>query len=156
MNHELQILDGSMGEELIKRGLTPRTGLWSARALIDHPAAVVQVHKEYIEAGANIITTNSYSTIPSYLAKAGMAESYQELTVTAAKLARQAADAASAPVQVAGCLPPLDESYRHDLVPEDTASREISRELVRVLGPSVHLYLCETMSCVREAVTAPR
>ena len=73
MSHELQILDGSMGEELIKRGLTPRTGLWSARALIDHPDAVVQVHKEYIEGGANVITTNSYSTIPSYLAKASMA-----------------------------------------------------------------------------------
>lgn len=154
MSHELQILDGSMGEELIKRGLTPRTGLWSARALIDHPDAVVQVHKEYIEGGANVITTNSYSTIPSYLAKASMAESYQELTVTAAKLARQAADAASTPVQIAGCLPPLDESYRHDLVPEDTVSREVYGELVRVLDPYVDLYLCETMSCVREAVNA--
>ena len=79
-----------MGAELIKRGLTPRTGLWSARALLDEPEGVVQVHAEYIEAGASVITTNSYSTIPSYLAKAGMAESYQELTVVAAKLARVA------------------------------------------------------------------
>jgi hypothetical protein len=108
-----------MGAELIKRGLTPRTGLWSARALLDEPEGVVQVHAEYIEAGASVITTNSYSTIPSYLAKADMAESYQELTVVAAKLARRAADAAAIPVRVAGCLPPLDESYRHDLVPED-------------------------------------
>ena len=95
MNHELQILDGSMGAELIKRGLTPRTGLWSARALLDEPEGVIQVHTDYIEAGASVITTNSYSTIPSYLAKAGMAESYQDLTVVAAKLARQAADAAA-------------------------------------------------------------
>ena len=72
-----------MGAELIKRGLTPRTGLWSARALLDEPAGVVQVHAEYIEAGASVITTNSYSTIPSYLAKAGMAERYQDLTVVA-------------------------------------------------------------------------
>ena len=62
-----------MGAELIKLGLTPRTGLWSARALLDEPEGVVQVHAEYIEAGASLITTNSYSTIPSYLAKAGMA-----------------------------------------------------------------------------------
>ncbi|MAW43883.1 MAG: homocysteine S-methyltransferase family protein [Pseudomonadales bacterium] len=154
MNHELQILDGSMGAELIKRGLTPRTGLWSARALLDEPEGVVQVHAEYIEAGASVITTNSYSTIPSYLAKAGMAESYQELTVVAAKLARRAADAATIPVRVAGCLPPLDESYRHDLVPEDEPSQAVYRELVTVLTPYADLYLCETMSCVREAVNA--
>ena len=71
-----------MGAELIKRGLTPRTGLWSARALLDEPEGVVQVHADYIEAGASVITTNSYSTIPSYLAKADMAESYQELTLS--------------------------------------------------------------------------
>ena len=143
-----------MGAELIKRGLTPRTGLWSARALLDEPEGVVQVHAEYIEAGASVITTNSYSTIPSYLAKADMAESYQELTVVAAKLARRAADSATIPVRVAGCLPPLDESYRHDLVPEDEPSQAVYRELVTVLTPYADLYLCETMSCVREAVNA--
>jgi len=154
VNHELQILDGSMGAELIRRGITPRTGLWSARALLDSPEAVVQVHKEYIDAGAQIITTNSYSTIPSYLAKAGMEESYQELTVAAAKLARQAVEAAGGNALVAGCLPPLDESYRHDLVPADEPSREIYQELVRVLSPHVDVYLCETMSCAREGANA--
>lgn len=154
MNHELQILDGSMGAELIRRGITPRTGLWSARALLDAPEAVVQVHQEYIDAGAQIITTNSYSTIPSYLAKAGMEESYQELTVVAAKLARQAVQARGQQALVAGCLPPLDESYRHDLVPANEPSREIYAELVRVLSAHVDLYLCETMSSAREGANA--
>lgn len=154
MNHELQILDGSMGAELIRRGITPRTGLWSARALLDAPEAVVQVHQEYIDAGAQIITTNSYSTIPSYLAKAGMEESYQELTVVAAKLARQAVEATGQQALVAGCLPPLDESYRHDLVPADEPSREIYAELVGVLSSHVDLYLCETMSSAREGANA--
>lgn len=154
MKHELQILDGSIGAELIKRGHTPRTGLWSAKALLDVPEAVAQVHDDYIAVGAGIITTNSYSTIPSYLAKADMAESYQHLTEVAAKLARASADDASSPVLVAGCLPPLDESYRPDLVPDDAYSQEIYSELVKVLIPYVDLYLCETMSSVREAVNA--
>ena len=55
-----------MGGELIARGHTPRTGLWSAKALLDVPEAVSQVHVDYI-AVASVITTNSYSTIPSYL-----------------------------------------------------------------------------------------
>jgi S-methylmethionine-dependent homocysteine/selenocysteine methylase len=112
------------------------------------------VHREYIDAGAQIITTNSYSTIPSYLAKAGMEESYQELTVVAAKLARQAVEATGQQALVAGCLPPLDESYRHDLVPADEPSREIYAELVGVLSSHVDLYLCETMSSAREGANA--
>ena len=84
MNHEFTILDGSMGAELIARGHTPRTGLWSAKALLDVPEAVSQVHVDYIAAGASVITTNSYSSIPSYLTKAGMSESYLELTEVAA------------------------------------------------------------------------
>ena len=154
MNHEFTILDGSMGGELIARGHTPRAGLWSAKALLDVPEAVSQVHVDYIAAGASVITTNSYSTIPSYLTKAGMSESYLELTEVAAKLARETADSASSSVRVAGCLPPLDESYRHDLVPEDSESREIYGELVKVLMPYADLYLCETMSRAREAANA--
>ena len=154
MNHELEILDGGMGHELIARGHTPREGLWSAKALLDVPSEVEQVHSDYITAGAQIITTNSYSTIPSYLAKAGMSESYQSLTEVAAKLARKSADAVSSSVRVAGCLPPLDESYRPDLVQEDNESRAIYGELVSVLSPYVDLYLSETMSSVREAVNA--
>ena len=154
MNHELQILDGGMGSELIRRGHIPRTGLWSARALLETPEAVLEVHGEYISAGAQIIITNSYSTIPSYLAKTGMEHSYQELTEVAAKLAREAADNAATAPKVAGSLPPLDESYRHDLVPADDESRRVYAELVRVLSPHVDLYLCETMSCAREGANA--
>ena len=154
MQHELEILDGGMGHELSARGHMPREGLWSAQALLDVPSEVAQVHSDYITAGAQVITTNSYSTIPSYLAKAGMSESYQLLTEVAAKLARESADAASSYVRVAGCLPPLNESYRPDLVEADDESRAIYRELVSVLSPYVDLYLSETMSSVREAVNA--
>ncbi|MBT6024927.1 MAG: homocysteine S-methyltransferase family protein [Gammaproteobacteria bacterium] len=156
MNRELKVLDGGMGGELIARGIMPSSGLWSARALLDSPDAVMEVHSDYIKAGAEVITTNSYSTIPSYLAKAGMSERYEDLTDVAAKMARTAADAASSKVEVAGCLPPLSESYRHDLVPPDAEGFEVYKNLVTVLQPSVDLYLCETMSSAREAATAAK
>ena len=156
MNRELKVLDGGMGGELIARGIMPSSGLWSARALLDSPDAVMEVHSDYIKAGAEVITTNSYSTIPSYLAKAGMSERYEDLTDIAAKMARTAADAASSKVEVAGCLPPLSESYRHDLVPPDAEGFEVYKNLVTVLQPSVDLYLCETMSSAREAATAAK
>ena len=156
MSKKLKVLDGGMGAELIARGIMPSSGLWSARALLDSPEAVMEVHRDYIKAGAEVITTNSYSTIPSYLAKAGMSERYEDLTDIAAKMARTAADSAINKVEVAGSLPPLSESYRHDLVPPDFEGLEVYKNLAAVLNPSVDLYLCETMSCAREAATAAK
>lgn len=153
MTTELTILDGGMGGELIRRGF-PSGGLWSAKALIEEPATVKAVHQDYIDAGAQVIITNSYSTIPSYLAKEGMESRYLELTKVAAELAREVASQAQGSVRVAGSLPPLNESYRHDLVPEDAEARPIYEALVAALSDHVDIYLCETMSSVREAVNA--
>lgn len=152
--HPLQILDGGMGGELIARKVNPSSGIWSASALLEAPEIVCQIHDDFINAGARVITTNSYSTVPSYLAKADMAERFEELTAVAAELARETALRSEHNVQVAGSLPPLDESYRFDLVPEDELSRDIYRRLVAVLASRVDLYICETMSCAREAVNA--
>ncbi len=151
------VLDGGMGSELARRGDSTPNALWSAQALLDAPEAVSSVHDEFIEAGAEIIITNTYSTIPSYLGKSGLAERYLELTELAGNLARDAADRAAAThrnIQVAGSLPPLDESYRADLVPEDNVARPIYRALAKTLAPHVDLFICETMSCAREAVNA--
>ena len=153
MTKELIILDGGMGHELIRRG-SPPGGLWSAKALIDKPESVRAVHQDYIDAGAQVIITNSYSTIPSYLAKENMQSRYIELTKVAAQLAREVADQAKDVVRVAGSVPPLNESYRHDLVPEDAHARPIYQAIVGALSDYVDLYVCETMSSVREAVNA--
>ena len=153
MSEDLTILDGGMGGELIRRGW-PSGGLWSAKALLENPEVVRAVHQDYVSAGAQVIITNSYSTVPSYLAKEDMQSRYVELTEIASRLAREVADAAPAEVRVAGCLPPLSESYRPDLVPGDDESRPIYSEIIKALSADVDLYLCETMSSVREAVNA--
>ena len=101
------ILDGGMGSELIRRGAGDARGLWSARALLEAPESVVGVHRDYMAVGAEIIITNTYSTIPSYLL---------ELTELAGSLARSAVEGAPGEARVAGSLPPLSESYRPDLV----------------------------------------
>ncbi len=152
----ITIIDGGMGSELIRRGAGSRTKLWSAQALLDAPETVVAVHRDYIDAGARIIITNSYATIPSYLAKLDMADRYVELTDLAGKLARQAADTAAVSVRVAGSLPPLSESYRADLVPPDEEALPIYANLAAALAPSIDLFICETMSCAREARSAAR
>lgn len=150
----VRLLDGSMGEELINRGFASRGGLWSAKALLDHPAEVERLHRDYIAAGAQYITTNTYSTIPSYLDKEGLGDKMGELAALAGRLARQAAGDSDA--EVIGSLPPLDESYRPDLVPDEGYSAPIYRKLIDCLVDSVDLFLAETMSSIDEALHVVR
>ncbi len=154
MTRSLTILDGSMGQELARRGYGKSDGIWSAKALIESPDMVGAVHRDYIKGGAKVITTNTYSTIPSYLKKEGLERRYQELTASAGRIAREVADEFDQSVLVAGCLPPLDVSYRPDLVPSDEDSHPIYRNLVEALNPYVDLFLCETMSSAREGKNA--
>ena len=150
----ITVLDGAMGGEIQRRIPAAGHGLWSATALVEAPELVVDLHREYIDAGADVITTNTYSTVPSYLGKGGMADRFEEFTGLAARLARKAAKAASQAdrqVRVAGALPPLDESYRSDLVPAFDEAAPIYRRMVRAMADDVDLFLCETMSCAREA-----
>ena len=150
----LTVMDGGMGRELVRRGVATRSKLWSAQALIDAPQTVIATHRDYIAAGARIITTNSYSCVPSYLSKAGVEDRYTELAALAGRLAREAADQADVPVLVAGGLPPLSESYRADMVVADDVARPIYESLAVALEPFVDLFLCETMSSVRESWNA--
>lgn len=150
----VSVMDGGMGRELIRRGAARRSGLWSAKALLDAPEIVVAVHRDFIAAGARIVTTNSYSCVPSYLGKMGEAHRYAELAGLSGRLAREAADGSAEAVLVAGSLPPLDESYRPDLVLDDSEAQPVYAALARALEPHVDLFLCETMSCIRESRNA--
>ena len=150
----VMLLDGGTGREIQQRRPEAAHGLWSASVLLDEPDLVVEIHREYIDAGATVITTNNYATIPSYLGKAGMEDRYRELTKLAAQLARRAVTESGKDAVVAGSLPPLEESYRADLVPSPEVARPIYQGIVEALRDDVDLYICETMSSAKEAHTA--
>jgi len=148
----ITILDGGMGGEISARVNGAGHGLWSAKALIAAPEVVLDIHREYIEAGATIITTNTYSTVPTYLRKEGLADQYVSYTRLAGKLARQAVEASGKQVLIAGALPPLSESYRPDLVPSSEEASPVYKNMVEALSAYVDLYICETMSSGQEAL----
>jgi S-methylmethionine-dependent homocysteine/selenocysteine methylase len=153
---EVTVMDGGMGAELVRRGVIDESedGLWSAGALIEAPDEVVDSHRAFIAAGAGMIITNSYACVPAWLAKAGLADRYAELAARSGRLARKAASETDRKVLVAGGLPPLGLSYRADLVPDDTEIRPIYAGLAGALEPFVDLFICETMSSIRESRAA--
>lgn len=148
------LLDGGMGRELRRRGVPILETIWSANALLVAPDAVREVHRDYIDAGAEVITINTYGVIRGDLAKEGIEDRFRALNVQAAELARQARDESGKPVLIAGSLPPLRGSYRPDLVGRFDEIEPLYREQAECLAPYVDLFICETMSSAREALAA--
>ena len=66
-----KILDGAMGSELIRRGLELPEHIWSAAANLSHPELILEIHREYVEVGADYITANSFRTTPRAYSKGG-------------------------------------------------------------------------------------
>lgn len=148
---KITILDGGMGRELHRIGAPFRQPEWSALALYEGPNWVVQAHTNFIEAGAEVITTNSYAIVPFHIGEEMFAARGQELAALAGRLARQAADAAPGRnVRVAGSLPPLFGSYRADLFDAPNAPRIID-PLIAGMAEHVDFWLGETLSSIAEA-----
>ena len=148
------LLDGGMGRELRNRGVPIPDTIWSANALLVAKDTVLQIHKDYIEAGADIITTNTYGVIKSDLKKEGIEDKFVELNRLAGKLAITASRSSEEGVAVAASLPPLRGSYRPDLVGKFDELVPLYREQAEILEPYCDLFLCETMSLGEEARAA--
>ncbi|MEM7345484.1 MAG: homocysteine S-methyltransferase family protein [Chloroflexota bacterium] len=103
---EAVILDGGTGTELERLGAPMHTDVWCAEALDSHPDLVQQVHINYINAGADVITTNTYPTTRQVLQAAGLGHKFTEWNVKAVEIAKQARDQAAAdrPVAIAGSV----------------------------------------------------
>ena len=148
------ILDGGMGQELINRNASGQGVLWSAKALFDFPDAVQAIHEDYIRAGADIITTNSYSCIRNNFEPEGLVDRLGEMNRLAAQLAHRARDSCGKPVLIAGSMGPQRGSYRPDLVGSYEETEALYREQAEFLAPHVDMFICETLSCIVEARAA--
>lgn len=148
-DRSLRLLDGGMGRELQRIGAPFRQPEWSALALIEAPEFVLQAHQAFVDAGARIITTNSYAVVPFHIGDERFTEQGRTLAERAGRLARQAASVGREPVTVAGSLPPALGSYRPDLF-DHQRSVAIHRELIAGLQAHVDVWLAETQSSVAE------
>jgi S-methylmethionine-dependent homocysteine/selenocysteine methylase len=151
------LLDGATGTELQRRGVDTSLPLWSARALLEAPDVLQAIHADYIAAGADIITTNTFRTHRRTLTRAGLGERAHELTQLAVQIAREAVRQAERDVVVAGSISPLEDCYAPQLVPPDGELWIEHAEMARDLAQAgCDLLLIETMNTIREAVIAAR
>ncbi len=167
------LLDGALGTELERRGVRSELPLWSAHALWEAPDVVRKIHREYLAAGAEILTTNTFRTQRRTLARGKLETHARELSTLAVSLARDAIREHLAALQVGtkandplprnrtclvlGSNPPLEDCFRPELVPdEETLDREHRENIETLLAGGADGILIETMNSIREAVAATR
>lgn len=161
------VLDGAMGTELDARGIDTRNALWSARALTTAPDVVREVHSDYLDAGARVITTNTYqATLPALIRSGEDTAGAREIIAAGARLAKEAArqfgkEHPEEPVLVAGGLGPYGAyladgseytgAYSID-IPEGPRLREVHLPRIEVLaGEGINLFALETLPRLDEA-----
>ena len=146
---KITILDGGMGQELVRR-VGQATPLWAMQALLDAPELVRAVHDDFFEAGAEVATTNTYAVLPDRLAAFGLSDRLGDLIETACRLAADARDAAGHGL-VAGSLGPLGFSYQPQNAPAPEVAAEIYADVARHQAAAVDVFIIETMSSVDQA-----
>ncbi len=148
------LLDGATGTELERRGIDTRTPIWSAMALLDSPQLVEQVHRDYLDAGAEVIITNTFRTHCRNLEKIGMGAEAARLTGLAVAIAQKAVRASGRHAFVAGSMAPLEDSYSAHALPREVYLAEHSEMARNLAAAGVDLLLVETISTIREAEAA--
>lgn len=167
---KVAVLDGALATELERRGAELRDPLWSAKLLIENPDLIRQVHLDYLEAGADVITTASYQASFEGFARRGLdreqAADLMRLSVRLAQEAREqflASRAQSGEVEAhrplivasVGCYGATlhdGSEYRGDYGLSMAELRDWHWPRLQVLAESgADLIACETIPCLAEA-----
>ena len=146
------LLDGGTGSELRRRGMPLDSAAWSALAPLTHYELLRSVHFDYIEAGARVVTTNTFATTRFVLEAAGHGGSFALVNERAVAAAREARESSGCDVAIAGsisCLPPRFDVHAY---PDEHIESAGYRELAETLAEAgVDLLLLEMLQETRHA-----
>lgn len=144
------LLDGGLSRELQRLGAPFRQPEWSALSLIETPELVKQAHKNFIDAGADIITTNCYALVPYHIGSETYEARGEELMALAVEKASQAVRESGTKTRIAASLPPIFGSYRPNAFDVGGAIA-IAQTLIEAQDEGTDLWLMETMGLLAEA-----
>lgn len=139
-------MDGGVGTELERRGYPMHPACWSACAGIEAPDLLLQVHRDFIDAGADIVSANTFMAAPHIVAAAGV-DDCERINRVSVELAMRARDECGRrDIIVAGTLSPLPPLNRADRFPRGAAVERSYREQARLLADAgVDVLLAEML-----------
>jgi len=143
------VADGATGTNLFEMGLVAGEApeIWN----FEHPERVTVLHQGFVEAGADVILTNTFGANARRLMLHGMQERAREINIIAARLARAVADKAGRPVVVAGSVGPTGDLFA-PLGPltEDEAVEVFIDQMEGLKAGGADVAWIETMSSIEE------
>ena len=147
-----RILDGGMGQELLNRGIKPHGTIWGATALLykKYHKVVVGTHLDFINAGAEVIVTNSFGSRKRRLIENNLEKKFKELNVISGKLAVWAVKKFKKKILIAGSLPPQNFTYFSDLGSDLKFIKESFFQQAKYLNPYVDFFYFDVMSSLKE------
>ena len=150
---KILVLDGATGTNLQRRGLPAGTpsDLW----VIDNPNAVAQLYRDFVEAGSDIILTNTFGSSRLHLGHAGLADRFEQTNRKAVELAFQAV--AGTGTIVGGSMGPLGEMLQpYGMLSEADAEAAYAGQACILSDAGVDLLVIETQFDLNEAKAAIR
>lgn len=145
-DEHVYLFDGAMGTMLYSRGVFINKCYDELNVL--NPEIVLEVHRQYVKAGAEILETNTYGANRVKLSGFGIDDQLRDINMRAAELARKAAGDS---VYVAGAIGPLGIRIEPYGPTSEVEARDIFREQAQaLLDAGVDLFICETFSNVSE------
>jgi methionine synthase I (cobalamin-dependent)/5,10-methylenetetrahydrofolate reductase len=153
LKKRVMLCDGAMGTLLYMRGVPYESSFDEQN--ISNPKVVLDAHRDYIKAGAEIIETNTFGANQFKLRNFGLENKVREINLKGAKIAREAREIEGRDVFIAGSMGPLGRP----LVPFGKISPEEAREAFRLqaealLEGGVDLFIVETFSDLNEIALA--
>jgi homocysteine S-methyltransferase len=148
---KVRILDGGMGQELHAKGLISMGTLWSASANLETKFhnLVVDLHLSYINSGADVIITNTFSARRIRLIQNKVNEHFNYINEQACLLAIKAKDLSKKNVLIAGSLPSQSDTY----VEDQRNSNEIEKDFLdqaTIINPYVDFFYLDVLSSGKE------
>lgn len=147
------LADGATGTNYFAAGL--QSGEPPEFWTVDHPDRVVALHQQFVDAGADIILTNTFGCNPNRLKLHKAEARTYELAKAAAELARSVADAADRPVVVAGSIGPTGELFEPlGALTHEAAVASFAEQIRGLQAGGADVAWIETMSAVEEVHAA--
>ena len=151
-----RILDGGMGQELIKKGLKPRGTLWSASALIEekYHQLVTDTHLDFINAGADVIVTATFTARRIRLIENKCEEHFEHINTKAVELALKARDISKKNILVAGGLPNQYQTYNENLGDDLNLIEKNFYDQAKLLKSNIDFFYLDVMGSGKECEIA--
>ena len=148
---KVRILDGGMGQTLLKKGLKAKGSLWSATALVEkkYHQLVVDTHLDFINSGSDVIVTNNFSARRTRTIQNNVDEYFNYANEKAGELALKAKEISKKNILIAGSLPAQNNTYLPDERDENLIKKDFSDQ-ANLLKPFIDFFYLDVLSSIKE------